>query len=694
MNLRALEDQYGLPPGLLTAIYNAEGSGPTAVSPKGATGSFQFMPATAQAYGLTDPTDPEASAVAAAKYMADAEQRYNSADPRVLMAEYNGGPTQAKAVLAGQQPPAKETQVYIAKAPKVDLDALINALPPAQGQQGNNLDAMIAALPDVRQKANPQQASPRQAMIANSIASASPFGFTPDLVMGARQVVDAGAQMLTRGIAAGANAIAPGSDIANWLSGQRQNVENVNQKAIDAYRSEFRPDLRPGSGIARGVGQALVTAPIAAIGGPAAGAIKAATQGALTGAATNVLTPVYDTANFGSEKLGQAGSGALIGGLTGGAGNIIGRVLSPNVSPEMKLLLNEGVTPPPGAVYGDNGTLLGNVVKYGEQKMAGTAPILGDAINMGQARSIRDFNTAIYNRVLAPLGKVFKGTPGQEALGNLKTTVGQAYDDALAQAVPTVPDQAFTGAIAKIASMVPQSARADFVNTIKSHIADNLTPAGTIAPSVARDADSALGQLVRDYSGSTGSDAVLGRAYMQAQAELRQLFARANPTVAPQIAAANKAYAQLVQLQEAAKTVKVARADGLLTPADYLRGIKAADHSLRDTRFSSGQMLNQDLAQAADKILSNTTANSGTTGRAATLAAATGLIHPATAPIAGGTLAGAALASIPYLPYVQHGAAALMAMRPAAMGAVGDLIKRAAPYLAAAAPAGLLNPPQ
>ncbi len=110
----ALEDKYGLPKGLLGALKGTERSGKDAVSPKGAKGVFQFMPATAKAYGLADPTDEAASADAAARYMADAMKRYGTNDPKVLAAEYNGGPVQAKAVLAGKAPPAAETQKYIA----------------------------------------------------------------------------------------------------------------------------------------------------------------------------------------------------------------------------------------------------------------------------------------------------------------------------------------------------------------------------------------------------------------------------------------------------------------------------------------------------------------------------------------------------------------------------------------------------
>jgi hypothetical protein len=112
-DLGAIEQEHGLPKGILSAIQSAEGSGDTAVSPKGARGRFQFMPATAKKFDLDDPNDPVKSAQAAGRYLKYAKDTYKTDDPRVLAAEYNGGPTAARAVLAGKEPPAAETQKYV-----------------------------------------------------------------------------------------------------------------------------------------------------------------------------------------------------------------------------------------------------------------------------------------------------------------------------------------------------------------------------------------------------------------------------------------------------------------------------------------------------------------------------------------------------------------------------------------------------
>ncbi len=155
MNFDELEQRYNLPPGMLNAVMQTESNGnANAVSPVGARGAFQFMPATAKAYGLTDPHDTAAAADAAARYLADSAQRYGTNDPRVLAAEYNGGPRQAKAVLAGREPAAAETRDYIPKVTgKMDINKALDALPDiSQKPAGKTADyaSMIDALPDLK----------------------------------------------------------------------------------------------------------------------------------------------------------------------------------------------------------------------------------------------------------------------------------------------------------------------------------------------------------------------------------------------------------------------------------------------------------------------------------------------------------------------------------------------------------------
>lgn len=110
-----VEQENGLPPGLLNAIKNrGEKSNSDQVSPAGAKGVMQFMPATWEQYGKGDITNPYDSIDAAGRYFVDLLKRYNG-NVDAAITEYNGGVKQARAVQDGGAPSATETINYLAR---------------------------------------------------------------------------------------------------------------------------------------------------------------------------------------------------------------------------------------------------------------------------------------------------------------------------------------------------------------------------------------------------------------------------------------------------------------------------------------------------------------------------------------------------------------------------------------------------
>lgn len=104
--------RWGVPPALMAGQLMAEsGFDPNAGSPVGAEGIAQFMPATAAAYGLTNPYDPVAAIDAEAHLMSDLLRQFGS--PELALAAYNAGPAPVEACHC--IPPYPETQAYVTR---------------------------------------------------------------------------------------------------------------------------------------------------------------------------------------------------------------------------------------------------------------------------------------------------------------------------------------------------------------------------------------------------------------------------------------------------------------------------------------------------------------------------------------------------------------------------------------------------
>ena len=103
--------RHGVSPALLAAVAKTESNfDSTAVSPAGARGLMQFMPATAAGLGV-DATDPASAIDGAARYLKDLTARFGSTE--LALAAYNAGP--GTVARHGGIPPYPETQDYVRK---------------------------------------------------------------------------------------------------------------------------------------------------------------------------------------------------------------------------------------------------------------------------------------------------------------------------------------------------------------------------------------------------------------------------------------------------------------------------------------------------------------------------------------------------------------------------------------------------
>ena len=97
---------------LFTELVRAESAfDPRALSPKGAQGLGQLMPATARSLGVTDPWDPVQNLDGAARYLCAQLERFG--DARLALAAYNAGPHRVSQY--DGIPPYRETRAYVAR---------------------------------------------------------------------------------------------------------------------------------------------------------------------------------------------------------------------------------------------------------------------------------------------------------------------------------------------------------------------------------------------------------------------------------------------------------------------------------------------------------------------------------------------------------------------------------------------------
>jgi len=109
--ITSASQRFAVDADLVRAVIKAESNFDyRAVSPKGALGLMQLMPATAQEMAVTNPFDPEENIHAGVRYLGELLQLLNRDLPMALAA-YNAGP--GRVFGRNEIPPIEETRNYV-----------------------------------------------------------------------------------------------------------------------------------------------------------------------------------------------------------------------------------------------------------------------------------------------------------------------------------------------------------------------------------------------------------------------------------------------------------------------------------------------------------------------------------------------------------------------------------------------------
>jgi len=322
--IQAAAAKFGVPPNLLTAQMMAESGGnPNAVSPAGARGVMQFMPQTAQQFGV-NPNDPAQAIPAAAHYDAQNLQRFGNAQG--MLAAYNEGPTAyaqhgidnpqtaayVQKVMAPQAPSAAAVQ---AKINEIMGTTGASAAPAAVAPSGPpSPEAVQARINQIMNGtlAPAKSATPPQPGLMHSLGAGLAQGF--------HDVTNFPALEATKGLAA----------IGVPLEASPSQVQAMQKQGTAHFDKAYQGNV--GADVGRIGGQLASTLPLFGIGG---GAIDAAGEGAasLLGDSTTAAKVVRGISNLmtgsaGAGKEGVAGlstraasrgiAGAGMGGIAAG----------------------------------------------------------------------------------------------------------------------------------------------------------------------------------------------------------------------------------------------------------------------------------------------------------------------------------------------------------------------------------------
>jgi hypothetical protein len=495
-----------------------------------------------------------------------------------------------------------------------------------------------------RQAQQPKYSTAAESL--RSLAQGATFGFADEIEAGLRSAPTVGkAEMAQGGLA---SQISPeqqkvplSEQMMGGLSVPTTQTAPITQTPYKSIRDEIRnrqqafqkdrPVLSTGLEIAGGL---AVPIGLAGKGATVAGNIaRGAGYGSLYG---------MGTAKEAKDMPLGAVQGAATGALFTGAVGALGRTITPKLSEAAKRLKEKGISLTPGQAIG--GTL-----KQAEETGLKT-PFVRGLFSGAHEKSIQDFNHVVIDEVLKPVGrKASRNLSGRDSIVEAQNVLSKMYD----KLIPTLKlDMNKTGAqmddvvkkytTGSKSGMLGEGQKQQFaqlMNDMKTALTNNKSP--QILKSIQAD----WKKQVSNFKSST--DAVqrnMGDALEDGYNAFYRNIMNQNGKHAVELKNIDNAYSRLVVLEKAAK-----RSDGLINPSQLYNAATGGKISAVDRKLiARGQKNFQSLAEDAKKVIGDSTPDSGTAGRLATMGLMAGTLPQYINPIAAaGIIGGSSLYTKP-----------------------------------------------
>lgn len=447
-------------------------------------------------------------------------------------------------------------------------------------------------------------------------------------------------------------------------------------------------------------GRALMAAP-----GISGAIARGAGLGALSGAAKPVAEREGQQDYWGS-KLGEVGTGAVAGGLTGPAMELGAQTVQPIVSEAVRELAKRGIA----TTAGQN---LGGFYKRAEDVLM-SLPLVGQTVRDARQRSVDTFFRGAANETLAPLGQTLPDSieHGREVIKHIRKTVGDAFDRAYDGVTFDFRDPSFRQSSQNILASARRTMNDEEFSKLQSEIKDPLTETirrvtrpftqgGRGAGALPAEND--VQKLVEQFKkreihygkASSPYERDIGLALRSYREKLEEAIGRQNPGFDDRMNRASQSWAMFKRMQAASANPATGAYEGVFTPTQLLSAVAKLDPTMSRRAFSEGDARLQKYAEWGKQVLPASVADSGTPERGFLMGLlGSGLAGAFPAHAIPGAIAVGAGVHGGYQPWTQDVLRRYLLSQTAPQRAIASGIRRASPFAQQAAASTALEPSQ